>query len=205
MATKLNYNYNRKGRITSPVGTFFYPFVFKPATYQGNITNFEIKVVFDDNQEFLNELENLCNEEFEAFLEANPTLKKPNRGVLNIPITEGNSGALEGKTFVKFKNSFSYTYKGQTIERKIPVFDGAKGKVSSNVIIGNGSKGKIAFSLRPYFVSSANFGVQLILDAVQVLELVEYTGGTNNDFGFEEEENAFVAPTVEDTADDSDF
>src|SRR6185437_14036176 len=78
---------------------------------------------------------------------------------------------------------------GQTWERKVLVFD-SKGKpLSKQVKIGSGTEAKVSFELNPYYVPKDGAGVSLRLCAVQVLNLVEWTGGGSADqYGFGEED-----------------
>lgn len=54
---------------------------------------------------------------------------------------------------MKFKAKHKYEYKGETITRTTPIFD-AEGKPLKNVIVGNNSEIKVAYTLVPYYISS---------------------------------------------------
>lgn len=101
-----------------------------------------------------------------------------------------DSGDETGFVILQAKNGASYTDKktGNVIERSLPVFDAA-GKPVKGLNIGRGSTLKISVVPAP-FVNPSNkkAGVSLWLKAVQVINLVEYGGGSADSFGFGEEE-----------------
>jgi hypothetical protein len=103
------------------------------------------------------------------------------------------------EVFFKFKTSH---LRKDTEERKyVPVFD-SKGKPMGNkVAIGNGSIVKVSYSPSTYHVSSNVNGLKFFLNALQVLELVEYGGSTGSSFGFAEEDG-YSAPVDENNIDD---
>lgn len=80
--------------------------------------------------------------------------------------------------------------KKDPFEVKIGIFD-AKGKpLPSEVIVGRGSRVKVAYEVIPFCMAATKkVGVSLRLKAVQVLELVKYSGGGSaDDYGFGEED-----------------
>ena len=92
--------------------------------------------------------------------------------------------------------TFNFYTKAEVVSKKtkeifkkppIPVFDAKL--VPFNGVFGNGSTVRVDFSPTAYHTSSTVCGVALYLNAVQLLELVEYGSGKNaSDFGFGEEE-----------------
>lgn len=103
---------------------------------------------------------------------------------------EGNETGL---TLFKFKQIAVITPKDKSkepFEVSINKFD-AKGKaLDPTIIIGSGSKLKVAYEIVPFAMAATKkVGVKLRLKAVQVLELVKYRGGVNADsYGFGEED-----------------
>jgi hypothetical protein len=97
---------------------------------------------------------------------------------------EGNeTGAL----LFNFKQNAEVRLKDGTVKHiKVPVFDAAGGKIDlSTVMIGGGSEGHIAFSMRPYYMHATDkAGITLDLLAVQVLELREFGDRGADAFGF---------------------
>lgn len=95
---------------------------------------------------------------------------------------------------------------GQTWERKVALFD-AKGKpLSKKVRVGSGTEAKVSFEFNQYYVPKDGAGVSLRLCAVQVLNLVEWTGngGSADQFGFGEEEGyEFQSTDADEDAEDA--
>jgi len=88
-----------------------------------------------------------------------------------------DSGDPTGLIIVKFK---SY--------HRPRLWDAARQPILGEPNIGNGSEVKISFTKNFYFMATdSTVGMNLYLNAVQVLKLVEYTGGDAPD-GFAEEE-----------------
>ena len=95
-----------------------------------------------------------------------------------------------GKVTVRFKLKAKVTPKqGDPFEQRPALFD-AKGKpIGPDAKIGGGSKVKVAYELVPYYTAIAGAGVSLRLKAVQVIDLVEFSGGASSEaYGFGEEE-----------------
>ena len=95
-----------------------------------------------------------------------------------------------GKVTIRFKLKAKVTPKqGDPFEQRPALFD-AKGKpIGPDAKIGGGSKVKVAYELVPYYTAIAGAGVSLRLKAVQVIDLVEFSGGASSEaYGFGEEE-----------------
>ena len=92
-----------------------------------------------------------------------------------------DEGLADGYEFqFKLKALATNSKTGQEFTQRPVVVGPDKMPVPSDVTIGNGSVGKIAFEAIPYFTGN-NIGVSLRLRGVQVLELVEYRAeGTEN-------------------------
>ncbi len=124
---------------------------------------------------------------------------------IHLPIADEldkESGDPTGNVILKAKNSASYKDKsGVEQKRKLPVFD-AKGKVIATHNIGRGSTLKVSV-VPNTFVNPATekVGVSLWLKAVQVINLVEFGGGSADSFGFGEE----AGFTLEDEAGNQGF
>ena len=81
---------------------------------------------------------------------------------------------------------------------------------AEKVSIGAGTEGRVSGRIQSYFMESNNtVGITVYMGAVQILKLVEYQGG--GDDGFDEEEDAFDASSVNSSdessgnGDDGDF
>jgi hypothetical protein len=105
----------------------------------------------------------------------------------------------QGEVFFKFKTS--HLRKDTAERRYIPMFDAAGKPMGNKVAIGNGSIVKISYSPSCYHVSGNVNGLKFFLNAIQVLELVTFGGGSSSSFGFSEEDG-YSAPVDENNIDD---
>jgi len=97
-----------------------------------------------------------------------------------------DEGLADGYEFqFKLKALATNSKTGQEFTQRPVVVGPDKMPVPSDVTIGNGSVGKIAFEAIPYFTGN-NIGVSLRLRGVQVLELVEYRAEGTDMFSVEE-------------------
>jgi len=104
----------------------------------------------------------------------------------------------EGNAFFKFKMKATGINRRtqESFSQRPAVLDAKKNPIPSSTSIWGGSKGKIAFTLRPYYVPALGAGVTAQLKAVQILELVE--GGSKQLDLFKEEEG-FSTSTSQET------
>tara|TARA_R100001129_G_scaffold186626_1_gene179308 strand:- start:2029 stop:2520 length:492 start_codon:yes stop_codon:yes gene_type:complete len=129
-----------------------------------------------------------------AKTQALETAKPQKRDSLSInkPYTReyDDNGVETGNIEFKFKMTAKYTTRdGEVRERKPTIVDTKRNTV--NEIVGSGSKLKVAFNARPYYMPSANaYGVSCFLSAVQVIEL---KGVDVSDFA---EEEGFVSTAI---------
>ena len=80
-----------------------------------------------------------------------------------------------GKYIVKFTSNY-----------RPKIFDAKGYHMDDDVLVGNGSVVRVSYGYS--FYEGMNGGVKLYLQAVQVLELVEWNGGTFEDYGFQSEQ-----------------
>ena len=190
---KTNYK-----RITSPRGEALYPHLKTPEVYDGQTVGYTIQAKF--SKEATDKLIEQIENELEAAKKSDIFIGKRWYKEPHLGFREDKNGDI----VFKFKTKHEITTKaGDVIKRTVPVFD-AKGK-PIDVSLGNGSVVRIAFQVVPYHKSSTNNGVTLYLDAIQVIELVEYNGSSQDasGFGFEEEEG-YVANQAASRFDDDD-
>ena len=64
--------------------------------------------------------------------------------------------------------------------------------LEQGVLIGNGSEVVINVTPSPYVVNPSTYGIQLRLNAVQVLDLVEFGGRSASAFGFDTEDDDYA-------------
>jgi hypothetical protein len=174
--------------------------VLEPDTkYDANgVYSINILVPETEAQEVCEYLDSLVEAKFEEEVKANP--KKRNtlstRSAYDYYLDkDGNpTDMLEFK--VKMKAQVQRR-DGTTYEQKPIVVDAKRTPMTKDTLIGNMSKVKVAYEPYAYVMASTKqVGVTLRLKGVQVIELVEYTGGGSNDSMFDEEDG-FVMPKHE--------
>lgn len=169
-------------RVTSPRGEALYPYLKAPEVYEGEEVGYTIQVKF--SKEDTDKILAILEEELESAKNSSEFKGKRWSKEPRMGFREDQNGDI----VFKFKTKATIKTKaGDVVKRTVPVFD-AKGK-PVDVTIGNGSVVRVAFQIVPYWKSSTNNGLSLYLDAVQIIELVEYKGGGNAAaYGFGEEE-----------------
>lgn len=172
-------------RYTTPAGIAQYPYLTKPDTKFN--PDGEYKISLEIPGAAAQDIVTFLDEQFAASV---AKAKKENAGK---KIKEGDVPYSvdedSGKVTVRFKLKAKVTPKqGDPFEQRPAIFD-AKGKPLMDAKIGGGSKVKVAYELVPYYTAIAGAGVSLRLKAVQVIDLVEFSGGASADaYGFGEEE-----------------
>lgn len=172
-------------RYTTPAGIAQYPYLTKPDTKFN--PDGEYKISLEIPGAAAQDIVTFLDEQFAASV---AKAKKENAGK---KIKEGDVPYSvdedSGKVTVRFKLKAKVTPKqGDPFEQRPAIFD-AKGKPLQDAKIGGGSKVKVAYELVPYYTAIAGAGVSLRLKAVQVIDLVEFSGGASADaYGFGEEE-----------------
>jgi len=171
---------------TTPAGIAQYPWLVTPDT------KFDADGVFKVNLELnaadAQEMINLLDEQYERSMakakKDNPS-KKIKAGPSPYEVDED-----AGKVTFKFKTKAKVKLRsGDTFDQKIALFD-AKGKpLSDPPNVGGGSKIKVSFQVAPYYTATVGAGLSLRMKAVQILKLVEFTGGSNaSSYGFKQED-----------------
>ena len=171
-------------KIVTKAGEAFYAHLREPETYEGKELGYSIQLKL--NKEDTDELMSQIEAELEK---AKSEMKlKPGRKWSKEPFM-GFKTDKDGDIVFKFKvPSTIKTRSGEELPRTIGVFD-ATGNPIKGDNIGNGSTVKVAATLIPFHVSNAVNGVSLRLNAVQVLNLIEYgQGGSAKSYGFGEED-----------------
>lgn len=152
-------------------GTAYWAHITKPETFNEKEIGYTIMVKPDDNEtteKLNNYLENLFNEE-----EANLAIKVNRKKPMNLPVKEdANAGeCFKAKTNHFYKNKTT----GEITPKVLPIFKKDGSVLEQGVLVGNGSKVCIDVTPNVYAMSSVNYGVTLRLNAVQVLDLKEYS------------------------------
>lgn len=171
-------------KIVTKAGEAFYAHLREPEVYEGKELGYSIqlKLSKEDTDDLMAKLEaKLEKAKSEMKLKAGRKWSKE-------PFM-GFKTDKDGDIVFKFKASTTiHTRAGEELPRTIAVFD-ATGKPIKGDNIGNGSIVKVAATIIPFHVSNAVNGLSLRLNAVQVLNLVEYgQGGSAKSYGFGEEE-----------------
>lgn len=170
--------------------------VFTPDTKfnPAGVYSIDLIVPEDEAASVCEQLDNICEAEFNKHVKANPKLKAS----LSIrkpyaPELDDNGDETGNLVFKAKKNAGGTRKDGTAWTGSPPVVMDAKRNPIKDVLIGNGSTVKMAVDLVPYMMQSTKqVGVSFRLVGVQVLELVEYGNGA----GMFDEEDGFVAEAV---------
>ena len=143
---------------------------------------FTIDLVFDitdkEHKEFLNKLEELLEDAYQkAVQEANPQLKKKIQKQDFYSIVYDENG--KETVFVKVRPKRVATRDSGELN-PVKIFD-AKGKeITKQINIGNGSVVRAKILVSDYVMPTGTCGVSLKLNAVQIIDLVEYREDAGN-------------------------
>jgi hypothetical protein len=172
---------------TSPKGTAVYPRIDTPDTKFDEDGLFSCKLHVSEGD--FKAFEAQVNKEVEAAYRAECSKqgKDKVRKAPSKPFRITDDGDYE--IFAKQKAKVHTKTKG-TLDFSVACYD-SQGKKIETPKIGSGSELKMACEVNTWFVPSQGFGYTLRLRAVQVIDLVEYGGGSGN-FGFGAEEDGFV-------------
>ena len=104
-------------------------------------------------------------------------LSQKSNAITSVPYEHIENG------LVRFK--FKQKAKTKNLEFSVDVFDNANKKWDVNTPIGNGSKGRVAFSLYEWEVPGKGVGCSAKLKAVQIIEHVAFDTSGADFYGFE--------------------
>lgn len=174
--------------ITTPVGQAVYPHLNTPDTKfnEGGLYSVKLHVGEESFNTFANKLKDMYDKAYKLELQRQEkkTLKKASSNPVRV--TEEGDFEIYAKQDAK-----KMTKTHGLLEFQIVAFD-SQGKKIDMPKVGSGSKLKLAVEPHFWYVSSQGFGMTLRLKAVQIIELVEYGGGTGDGFGFTAEEDGYV-------------
>ncbi len=193
-------------KITTPFGTAVYPRVNKPDTKFKEEGEYSCAILLDAEDPFVEKLEAKLKEHRDVHvkaiaLETKKPVPKVKLATVGHPIQPelDDEGNETGKVKIKATLKAGGVRKsdGTPWSQKPAVFDSAGKPTTVNV--GGGSVLRMSCEIHPWYVASQGVGVKLDLRAVQIKELVEFTGGnaTAESCGFDEVEGGFVAPEPE--------
>lgn len=194
-------------RYTTPKGTAKYPWLNTPDTKFNPDGDFKVTLVVpvqeaDTIMQFLDEQMAASHA---AAVKANPG-KKVKQADAPYKVDEDN-----GNVEITFKLKAKVNMQnGESFDQKPALFD-AKGK-PTDAKVGGGSTVKISYECVPFYTALIGAGISLRLRAVQVINLVEFTGGADAsaygfeaEEGFEEEGNPFNEADNGNEEEDPDF
>jgi hypothetical protein len=176
--------------------------VLEPDTKWNPLGDYTINLQMSqaNSAEMCERLEQIVQEEFSKAIKEKPPLKNTltTQAVVNT-VYDKETGDDTGKVEFKFKLKAKGQRKdGSYYEQQPAVIDAKKQPLPKDMLIGNGSRVKVAFEPIPYIMQSTKkVGVSLRLKAVQVIDLVEYGNSATSVF---DEEDGFVAPPPSNTA-----
>lgn len=185
-------------RLVTPKGIAQYPWVFdadKKFIAEGQY-HVQLNITKEDAKSLITKLTEILNEAHAEFQKAK------GKKFTKTPFFED----LDDDTVqFKFKQNAVIKRKDGTLtDVKIPVFDSKGTPLSADCHLGSGSTIKVAFTYAPYLNAvTKSVGLSLRLSAVQVIKLVAY--GANEGakgFGFDTEEDGYVAPENEKTGEE---
>jgi hypothetical protein len=176
--------------------------VFEPDTKFNPLGDYSINLQMPVAQaaEMSEKLEAIVQAKFNEAVEADPRLKNTltTQDVCQ-PVYDRETGDDTGNVEFKFKLKAKIQKRdGTWYEQQPAVLDSKKVPMTNDILIGNGSRVKVAFEPIPYVMASTKkAGVSLRLKAVQVIDLVEYGNSAASVF---DEEDGFVAPPATEAA-----
>lgn len=185
-------------RYVTPKGKAFYPNLRTLNIYEGEDLGYDCKLILPPEEE--EKLTEFLHKEL-AKAAASPEFAGKKLDAPNSFIGIGTT--QDGETFFKFKTKSTFkTKSGDVMNRVIPIFDVHGKPLPKSVDVGHGSIVKVCYSVCPFWKSSKVKGLTLILNAVQVIELVERGKADFSSYGFEVEENGYSAPDESEVGED---
>lgn len=186
-------------RITTPLGTASYPSLNpdNPDTRFNELGEYKVKlsVPAEDAKDFIKEVKAFHAEAKEFFKKEN---KKQKLKVCDLPITAelDDEGEPTGNVLLNCKLKAKGLKKdGSTYTNKLVLFGSDLKPFKPEGLISGGTTMKVALNLFPWYTPMLGCGVSFKIDAVQIIDLVEYSGKptTPEGFGFEAEDGNAVS------------
>jgi hypothetical protein len=171
--------------------------VFEPDTKFNPLGDFSINLQMTaaEAAPMCERLEQLVQAKFAEAVKEKPALKNTltTADVSNV-VFDRDTGDDTGNIEFKFKLKAKVQKRDGTYYDQEPaVVDASKKPLPKDVLIGNGSRVKVAFEPITYVMASTKkVGVSLRLKAVQVIDLIEYGSKATSVF---DEEDGYVSPS----------
>ena len=187
--------------VTTPCGVFIYP----------HLTEADTKFVKPDGEyhtKFALEADDKATKEFaaeltrymEEYIDLNTEELKPAqlKKALRADLFEeemDDEGEETGRLIFKFKLKAKVETKTKSWDQRPRLFDSAAEAIKGKVNIWTGSEGKVNVEVFPYYMATTkSFGLSLRCVGVQILKLVEGSGGPDAaSMGFGAEDDGYVA------------
>ena len=186
--------------MVTPTGVAVWPKINKPETKFNSDGVYETKLRFDAKVggaflAALNEIHDEWIEECQA-----DKGKSVKRKELATEVEE--DGVKTGELEFKFKLDAIAGKPPDTWEQRPVIYDSQGTPIEGMTqTIGSGSKLKISFEIVPYMNAMVGAGLSLRMRGVQVIDLVEFSGGGFDSMGFKQEEG-FKTEVIKETSDD---
>jgi hypothetical protein len=167
-------------KLITPPGIAKWAWLNKPkAPYQGDAdkgSKYMIDVVFDANDPKWREWAVFVQNEAEKLRMQHKNAANLAKAKLPAKADVDEADKPTGLYYVTFKTSEKF---------KPDVYDRYGERLAENILVGNGSKVRVAYNINYY--DGFGGGINLYLSAVQVIDLVEYKGRSAGAYGFEVE------------------
>ena len=198
----------KKELVTTPMGVLVWPHLNSPDYEydEAGVYQTKLRLTGTDAEEF----KAYCEaQQKEAAVEAKESKSFKGKGkvpLADLPYKEDDDGNLLFNFKMKAKGT---TRNGETFTREPKLFD-AKGQPCNDARVGGGTVARISFeSYRYYAKMVGGAGVSLRLEAVQIIDLQEWSSGRSAEgFGFEATDgfsvDEYTAPDAPDSDSDSD-
>ena len=179
-------------------GTAMWAKVTEPDTKFNPDGDYSINIQMPEAEsaQMCEKLESIVQAKFAEAVENDPRLKNTlTTQPVCQPVYDRETGDDTGNVEFKFKLKAKVRKRdGTYYEQEPAVFDAKVQPMDKSVLIGNGSKVKVAFEPIAYVMpSTKKAGVSLRLKAVQVIDLIEYGNSASSVF---DEEDGYVAPSA---------
>lgn len=183
-------------QVVTPRGVFVYPHLHAPDTKFNAAGVFHTKLRLEESSPEVQKFIKKVKDAYKSF--AKEEGLKVRKDGLPWKQDEDNPGHI----ILTAKMQHEVTPRRGEPFTQVPVIvDASRKELVAGVNIGGGTEGRLSCVLVPY--TGFGGGISLRLQAVQVLKLVEFTGGAG-DFGFEEEEGFEAPDDPFDSSDDDD-
>lgn len=175
--------------MTTPKGKAIYPRLNEPDTKFNvdGVYSAKIHVSEQDYHSFKGQLDKWFDGEYNRLCQENGNKKL--RKALSSPLTITPEGDYQ--IFAK-QVARKQTKKGE-LTFTIALFDSKGAKITDGPNVGSGSIVKLAVEPSAWYSPTVGAGYTLRLKAAQVIELCEFGGGNNDNFGFTSEEQGYVS------------